>query len=53
MNTWPLHPIIYEINTWVWLNELSQKYRRTLNQRPYTLGNFNLKYSLNQGTIII
>jgi glycosidase len=28
MKTWPKHPVIYEINTWVWLNELSQKYTR-------------------------
>jgi len=28
MKTWPKHPIIYEINTWVWLDELSRKYRR-------------------------
>ena len=28
MSTWPTHPVIYEINTWVWLNELSRKYRR-------------------------
>jgi len=27
MRTWPTHPIIYEINTWVWLDELSRKYR--------------------------
>ncbi len=23
--SWPKHPVIYEINTWVWLNELSQQ----------------------------
>ena len=28
MKTWPLHPVIYEINTWVWLGELSRKYKR-------------------------
>jgi len=28
MKTWPLHPVIYEINTWVWLGELGQKYQR-------------------------
>jgi len=28
MNPWPKHPIIYEINTWVWLQELSGKYGR-------------------------
>ena len=27
MNSWPKHPVIYEINTWVWLQELSQKYK--------------------------
>ncbi len=26
MRTWPKHPLIYEINTWVWLHELSRKY---------------------------
>jgi hypothetical protein len=30
---WPQHPVIYEINTLVWLNELSRKHRR-----PLTLG---------------
>jgi hypothetical protein len=25
MSTWPRYPIIYEINTWVWLSELSEK----------------------------
>ncbi|HEX3094082.1 MAG TPA: alpha-amylase family glycosyl hydrolase [Candidatus Angelobacter sp.] len=28
MKKWPKYPVIYEINTWVWLGELSQKYRR-------------------------
>ena len=32
MNAWPKHPVIYEINTWVWLRELGQKY-----QKPVTL----------------
>jgi hypothetical protein len=32
MNPWPKHPVIYEINTWVWLNEMSRKY-----ERPVTL----------------
>ena len=31
MKTWPLHPIIYEINTWVWLGDLSRKYKRPVN----------------------
>jgi hypothetical protein len=32
MKTWPRHPVIYEINTCVWLNELSQA-----GTRPVTL----------------
>ncbi|HET9167713.1 MAG TPA: alpha-amylase family glycosyl hydrolase [Candidatus Angelobacter sp.] len=28
MKKWPKYPVIYEINTWVWLGELSRKYRR-------------------------
>jgi hypothetical protein len=31
MKAWPLHPVIYEINTWVWLSELGQKYQRSVN----------------------
>jgi len=30
MNTWPKHPDIYEINTWVWLTELSKKARKAV-----------------------
>jgi hypothetical protein len=30
MKTWPKHPVIYEINTWVWLVELSRKYRKSV-----------------------
>jgi glycosidase len=32
MKPWPKYPLIYEINTWVWLRELGEKY-----QRPITL----------------
>jgi hypothetical protein len=28
MPTWPRHPVIYEINTWVWLNDLSRTHRK-------------------------
>ena len=27
MNSWPKYPFIYEINTWVWLQELSREYK--------------------------
>ena len=30
MKPWPRHPVIYEINTWVWLGELSRKHRQPL-----------------------
>ena len=30
MRTWPKHPVIYEINTWVWLKELSRKGEATV-----------------------
>ncbi len=30
MKTWPKHPVIYEINAWVWLGELSRKYRKSV-----------------------
>jgi hypothetical protein len=30
VRTWSKHPVIYEINTWVWLGELSRKYRKSV-----------------------
>jgi hypothetical protein len=30
VKTWPRHPVIYEINTWVWLRELGLKYQKPL-----------------------
>src|SRR5512146_1296622 len=30
MQTWPKSPLIYEINTWVWLEELSRREQRSL-----------------------
>lgn len=34
MTPWPLKPVIYQINTWVWLNSLSRAFKR-----PVTLAN--------------
>ena len=31
MNKWSKYPVIYEINTWVWLDDLSRKYRKSVN----------------------
>jgi hypothetical protein len=30
MQSWPKNPLIYEINTWVWLDELSRREQRSL-----------------------
>ena len=30
MSKWPKYPVVYEINTWVWLNELTKKYEASL-----------------------
>jgi glycosidase len=30
MGTWPKNPVIYEINTWVWLHELKHKVHRSV-----------------------
>jgi len=30
MKTWSKHPVIYEINTWVWLGELNKKYGKSV-----------------------
>jgi glycosidase len=30
MKSWPKYPVIYEINTWVWLDELGRKYNKPL-----------------------
>jgi glycosidase len=30
MNSWPKYPVVYEINAWVWLNDLSRTYGRPL-----------------------
>jgi hypothetical protein len=31
MKAWPKYPVIYEINTWVWLGELGRKHRSPVN----------------------
>jgi len=30
MKAWPKYPVVFEINTWVWLGELSRKYERAV-----------------------
>jgi hypothetical protein len=31
MRPWPRHPVLFEINTWVWLGMLSRKHQRLVN----------------------
>ncbi len=30
MKTWPRHPVIFEVNTWAWLKDLSGKHKRVV-----------------------
>src|SRR6476646_6276946 len=30
METWPSHPVIYEVNTWAWLNDLRRTHKRAV-----------------------
>jgi len=30
LKTWARHPVIYEVNTWVWLNDLSRKHKTAI-----------------------
>ena len=30
LKAWPRHPVIYEISTWVWLDDLSRKYGKSV-----------------------
>ena len=30
VSAWPLYPSVYEINTWVWLVELSEEYGKNI-----------------------
>jgi hypothetical protein len=30
MSGWPRYPVVYEINTWVWIDELSRKYGKSV-----------------------
>ncbi|OPX98388.1 MAG: hypothetical protein A4E58_00862 [Syntrophorhabdus sp. PtaB.Bin006] len=39
MNPWSKHPVIYEINTWVWLEELSQEWGTTVTLVPTCISN--------------
>jgi len=46
MKPWPKHPVIYEINTWVWLDELSRKYNRPVTLSTVPLEEWDALFSL-------
>jgi glycosidase len=51
MKPWPKYPLIYEINTWVWLNELSRKYRRPVTLATVPSEEWNDLFSLGADAI--
>ncbi|MFA6102035.1 MAG: alpha-amylase family glycosyl hydrolase [Victivallaceae bacterium] len=46
MNPCPKYPVIYEINTFVWLHELSEKYKRTITLASVPAGEWDYLESL-------
>jgi len=44
MNTWRIYPVIDEINSWVWLSELSRTQRRPARVETYAV------FAWNQGS---
>ncbi len=51
MKPWPKHPLIYEINAWVWLNELSRKYKRSVTLSSVPSEEWNYLSSLGADAI--
>ncbi len=51
MKPWPKYPLIYEINTWVWLNELSRKYKRSVTLSSVPSDEWNYLSSLGADAI--
>lgn len=41
MSSWPLSPIIYEVNTWAWLHQLSRRYKRPISLRDIPAGEWD------------
>lgn len=46
-SSWPQRPVIYEINTWAWLNELSKQYQRTITLGSVAIEQWDAIASLN------
>ncbi|MFA6294205.1 MAG: alpha-amylase family glycosyl hydrolase [Victivallales bacterium] len=47
MNYWPKYPVIYEINTFVWINELNGKYKKPITLATVPAEEWNYLESLN------
>ncbi len=41
MKSWPQSPIIYEVNTWIWLDEMSRRYDRPVSLRDVPAGEWD------------
>ena len=49
MRAWPRHPVIYEINTWVWLAELSRKHLKPVNLATVPPGEWDkIRYDIRE-----
>jgi hypothetical protein len=48
---WPKQPIIYEINTWVWLHELSQRHKRPIHLGTVPGEEWDVIVSLNVNAV--
>lgn len=46
MKPWPKYPLVYEISTWVWLRELSERYERPITLYSIPAGEWNTLGSL-------
>src|SRR5437868_6275928 len=45
--SWPRRPVIYEINTWVWLNALSHLYKQAITLGTVSMEQWDALASLN------
>ena len=50
MKSWSKHPVIYEINAWVWLQELRDKCDRRCDIRKHAAGGVGLHRRLCAST---
>jgi hypothetical protein len=51
LKAWPDYPVIFEINTWVWLAELAGKHRRSVNLATVPPAEWDRIASLGVGAV--